>query len=106
MFDVNSIRKDFPILERQVHGVPLVYLDNAATSQKPRSVIDTLSHYYEHYNANVHRGVHSLAEEATSAFEESREKVAAFIKAPSAASVIFTRNTTEAINLAAHAWGK
>src|SRR5207249_4484192 len=81
--DVAKIRQDFPILKRQVHGVPLVYLDNAATSQKPRQVIDALVYYYENYNANIHRAVHTLGEEATAAYEASREKVRAFINAPS-----------------------
>ena len=106
MLDVARIRKDFPILERKVHGVPLVYLDNAATSQKPRQVIDALVHYYENYNANIHRAVHCLGEEATAAYEEARAKVAAFINAPSPDCVIFTRNTTEAINLVAYTWGR
>jgi cysteine desulfurase / selenocysteine lyase len=104
--DVAKIRKDFPILERKVHGVPLVYLDNAATSQKPRQVIDALVHYYENYNANIHRAVHTLGEEATAAYEGAREKVRAFINAPSTESIIFTRNTTEAINLVAYSWGR
>ncbi len=104
--DVAKIRKDFPILKRKVHGVPLVYLDNAATSQKPRQVIDALVHYYENYNANIHRAVHTLGEEATAAYEGAREKVRAFINAPSSESVIFTRNTTEAINLVAYSWGR
>jgi cysteine desulfurase/selenocysteine lyase len=104
--DVAKIRKDFPILERKVHGVPLVYLDNAATSQKPRQVIDALVHYYENTNANIHRAVHTLGEEATAGYEGAREKVRAFINAPSAESVIFTRNTTEAINLVAYSWGR
>jgi cysteine desulfurase / selenocysteine lyase len=104
--DVAKIRKDFPILERKVHGVPLVYLDNAATSQKPRQVIDALVYYYENYNANIHRAVHTLGEEATAAYEGAREKVRAFINAPSTESVIFTRNTTEAINLVAYSWGR
>jgi cysteine desulfurase/selenocysteine lyase len=102
--DAARIRKDFPILERQVHGRPLVYLDNAATSQKPRKVIDALVRYYETYNANIHRAVHALGEEATAAYEEARAKVARFINAPSPESVIFTRNTTESINLVAYAW--
>ena len=106
VLDVNAIRSDFPILEREVYGKPLVYLDNAATSQKPRQVIDALVHYYESYNANIHRAVHALGEEATAAYEEAREKVARFIGAPSSESVIFTRNTTEAINLDAYAWGR
>jgi cysteine desulfurase/selenocysteine lyase len=104
--DVQRIRKDFPVLERQVYGKSLVYLDNAATSQKPRQVIDALVRYYETYNANIHRAVHALGEEATAAYEEAREKVARFINAPSTESVIFTRNTTESINLVAYAWGR
>jgi cysteine desulfurase/selenocysteine lyase len=107
MFDVETVRKDFPILSREVHGQPLVYLDNAATTQKPRQVIDALVHYYEYYNANIHRGLHKLAEEATAAYEGSREKVGRFIKSPEGArSVIFTRNTTESLNLVASAWGR
>jgi len=104
--DIQSIRKDFPILERQVYGKPLVYLDNAATSQKPRQVIDALVNYYENYNANIHRAVHCLGEEATAAYEEARAKVAKFINAPSPESIIFTRNTTEAINLVMYTWGR
>jgi cysteine desulfurase / selenocysteine lyase len=104
--DVARIRKDFPILDRKVHGKPLVYLDNAATSQKPRQVIDELVRYYENYNANIHRAVHTLGEEATAAYEAAREKVRAFINAPATESVIFTRNTTEAINLVAYSWGR
>src|SRR3989449_8609345 len=104
--DVQRIREDFPILERQVYGKPLVYLDNAATSQKPRQVIDALVKYYETYNANIHRAVHCLGEEATAAYEEARAKVAKFINAPSPECIIFTRNTTEAINLVAYTWGR
>ncbi len=104
--DVERIRKDFPILERKVHGKPLVYFDNAATSQKPRQVIDALVRYYEEYNANIHRAVHTLGEEATAAYEEAREKVARFINAPSTESIVFTRNTTEAINLVSYSWGR
>ncbi len=104
--DVARIRKDFPILERKVYGKPLVYLDNAATSQKPRQVIDALVRYYETYNANIHRAVHCLGEEATAAYEEARAKVAAFINAPSPECIVFTRNTTEAINLVAYTWGR
>jgi cysteine desulfurase / selenocysteine lyase len=104
--DVQRVRKDFPILEREVYGKPLVYLDNAATSQKPRQVIDALVNYYENYNANIHRAVHCLGEEATAAYEEARAKVAKFINAPSPECVIFTRNTTEAINLVAYTWGR
>ncbi len=106
MFDVETVRKDFPILQRQVHGRPLVYLDNAATTQKPRQVIDELVRYYETYNANIHRGLHTLAEEATDAYEGARLKVANFIKAPGPEGVVFVRNTTEAINLVASAWGR
>ncbi len=107
MYNVEDVRKDFPILQRQVHGKPLVYLDNAATTQKPRAVIDALVNYYENYNANIHRGLHKLAEEATTAYEESRTKVARFIKSPAGArSIVFTRNTTESLNLVANAWGR
>jgi len=104
MYDVRTIRNDFPILARKVHNKPLVYLDNAATSQKPRIVIDALVDYYERYNANVHRGVHTLSMEASEAYEAARQKIAAFINAPSTESIIFVRNTTEAINLVAYAW--
>jgi cysteine desulfurase/selenocysteine lyase len=106
MFDVASIREDFPILQRQVHGKPLVYLDNAATTQKPRAVIEALVHFYEHHNANIHRAIHALGEEATSAYEETRAKVARFINAPQPECIVFTRNTTEAINLVAYTWGR
>ncbi|HLB23598.1 MAG TPA: cysteine desulfurase [Dehalococcoidia bacterium] len=106
-FDVAKIREDFPILSRTVHGKPLVYLDNAATTQKPRQVIDALVHYYERYNANIHRGLHTLAEEATAAYEASRVKAGRFINAAHPEQeIIFTRNTTEGINLVAHAWGR
>ena len=104
--DVARIRQDFPILERKVYGKPLVYLDNAATSQKPRQVIEALVRYYETYNANIHRAVHCLGEEATAAYEEARAKVAAFINAPSPECIVFTRNTTESINLVAYTWGR
>ena len=102
--DVARIREDFPILSRKVNGVPLVYLDNAATSQKPRSVIQSLVDYYEGYNSNVHRGVHTLSMEATNAMEEARAKVAAFVNAESPNCIIWTRGTTEAINLVAKGW--
>ncbi len=105
-FDIERVRADFPILSREVHGRPLVYLDNAATTQKPRAVIDALVHYYEHYNANIHRGIHALAEEATARYEETRQKVADFIGAPGPECIVFTRNTTESINLVANAWGR
>jgi cysteine desulfurase/selenocysteine lyase len=107
MFDVEAVRKDFPIVQRQVHGKPLVYLDNAATTQKPRQVIDALVNYYEHYNANIHRSNHLLGGEATEAYEAVRDKVARFIKSSyGGQSIVFTRNTTEAINLVANAWGR
>ncbi|MGD2058570.1 MAG: aminotransferase class V-fold PLP-dependent enzyme, partial [Anaerolineales bacterium] len=93
--DVRKIRSDFPVLERETRaGVPLVYLDNAATSQKPSAVIDVMTHYYEHYNANIHRGIHRLAEEATEAYEAARQRVANFINARSWREIVFTRNTT------------
>ena len=102
--DVDRVRKDFPVLEREVHGKPLAYLDNAATSQKPRAVIDALTHYYSRYNANIHRGVHTLSEEATVAYEAARDKVRDFIRAPSSEEIVFTRGTTEAINLVAQSY--
>ena len=104
-FDPIQIRKDFPALDQTVHGKPLAYLDNAATSQKPRAVLDVLSEYYERDNANVHRGIHELSRRATVAFEAAREKVASWINAPSAAECVWTRGTTEAINLVATSWG-
>jgi cysteine desulfurase/selenocysteine lyase len=105
--DVEQVRKDFPILERRVHGDrPLVYLDSAATSQKPRTVLEALDDYYALHNANVHRGIHVLAEEATALYEGARDKVAAFVGAPSRDEVVFTKNSTEALNLVANvlAW--
>ncbi len=105
--DVSAIRADFPILNEEVRpGVPLVYLDNAATSQKPLSVIDAMSDYYRHYNANVHRGIHKLSERATAAYEDARKRIARFINASSHREVIFTRNTTESINLIAYTWAR
>ena len=104
-FDPIRIRKDFPALDQTIHGKPLAYLDNAATSQKPRAVLDVLSEYYERDNANVHRGIHELSRRATVAFEAAREKVAGWINAPSTAECVWTRGTTEAINLVATAWG-
>ncbi|MGE5595047.1 MAG: cysteine desulfurase [Hyphomicrobiales bacterium] len=104
-FDVEEIRADFPILSRQVNGRPLVYLDNAATTQKPRAVIDALVRYYETTNANIHRGIHTLAVQATEQYEAVREKTARFIGAPNAQDIVFTRNSTESINLVARAWG-
>ena len=103
--DVEAVRRDFPILDRTVHGRPLVYLDNAATTQKPRAVIDALVRYYETTNANIHRGIHALAVEATEQYEAVRGKVANHLGATNAEDVVFTRNTTESINLVAHAWG-
>lgn len=101
-----TIRRDFPILQRQVGDQPLVYLDNAATSQKPTAVLQTLDDYYRRYNANVHRGVHTLSEEATQAYEDARVRIARFINAPSAKQVIFTGGTTAGINLVAYTWGR
>lgn len=105
-YDVQEIRKQFPILSRELKGKPLVYFDNAATSQKPQVVIDALTHYYSHYNANIHRGIHTLAEEATAAYEATRVTVQQFIHAASTKEVIFTRGTTESINLVAYSWGR
>ncbi|HKJ66422.1 MAG TPA: aminotransferase class V-fold PLP-dependent enzyme, partial [bacterium] len=105
--DVERIRQDFPILSRTVHpGKPLVYLDNAATSQKPQIVIDKLSAYYRHSNANVHRGIHVLSEEATDAYEGARRKIQQYIHAESEQQVIFTKGATESVNLVANAWGR
>ena len=106
MYDVAKTRSDFPILERQVNGRPLVYLDNAATSQKPRRVIKALTEHYERRNANIQRGVHRLAEESTAAYEGARGKASRFLGAPDSTGLIFTRGTTESINLVAHAWGR
>lgn len=105
-FDVTEIRKSFPILEREVNNKLLVYLDNAATAQKPQSVIDALSHYYSNYNANIHRGIHLLAEEATAAYEATRVTVQKFIHAAFPEEIIFTRGTTEGINLVSNTWGR
>ncbi len=106
MYDVDEIRREFRILDRRIGDKRLVYLDNAATSQKPRRVLDALTKYYEQHNANIHRGVHRLAEEATAAYEESRAKVARFLGAPGTTGLVFTRGTTESINLVAYAWGR
>jgi cysteine desulfurase/selenocysteine lyase len=103
--DWSELRQDFPILDQQVHGKPLVYFDNAATSQKPRAVIAALTHYYERDNANVHRGIHELSNRATSAYEAARVRSAKFINARSADEIVFTRGTTEGINLVAATWG-
>ena len=103
MFDATTIRKDFPVLERRVHGRPLIYLDSAATSQTPQSVLDAMDGYYSRFCANVHRGVHALAEEATAAYEDARGRFAAFVHAD-ARGVVFTKNATEAFNLVAYSW--
>lgn len=100
-----KVREDFPILGERVHGKPLIYFDNAATSQKPRAVLDALRNYYEHENANVHRGLHELSSRATEAYENARKRVADYLGAASADEIVFTRGTTEAINLVAQAWG-
>src|SRR6202035_4621467 len=105
MIDWAKLRADFPILDQKVHGHPLIYFDNAASSQKPRAVIEALSRYYEKDNANVHRGIHELSNRATNAFEASRERVARFINAKTHDEIIFTRGTTEGINLVAQSWG-
>ena len=105
-FDVEKVRADFPILFEQVRGKPLVYLDNAATAQKPEQVIETLDTYYRQYNSNIHRGVHTLSEKATAVYEEARNKVKEFINADSIKEIIFTRGTTESINLVAQTFGR
>lgn len=105
--DVDRLRADFPVLQRQVRpGFPLVYLDSTATSQKPLQVIQAMDEFYRQNNANIHRGIHTLAEEATAAYESARQRIANFIKAPASRQVIFTRNTTESINLVAFSWGR
>jgi cysteine desulfurase/selenocysteine lyase len=101
----DQVRADFPILNQEIHGKPLVYFDNAATSQKPRAVLEALQHYYLYDNANVHRGVHTLSSRATDAYERARDKVAALIHAASRQEIVYTRNASEAINLVAYAWG-
>ncbi len=107
MLNVEEVRADFPILHTDAHpGVPLVYLDSAASSQKPAVVIDAMNDYYRGYNSNVHRGIHRLSEDATVAYEDARGKVRRFINAPSDETVIYTRNTTEAINLVAYSWAR
>src|SRR5438445_1641600 len=104
--NAEAARADFPILGRRVNGKPLIYLDSAATSQKPAVVIDVMDDYYRRYNANPHRGVYAISEEATAAYESARQRVATFINAASPREVIFTRNTTEAINLVRYSWGR
>ena len=102
ILNIESIRKDFPILQRKVHNNPLVYLDNASTSQKPRQVIEAIDFYYKNYNANIHRSIHELGEEATAKYEEAHQKTADFINADSYQNIVFTKNTTESLNLAAY----
>jgi cysteine desulfurase/selenocysteine lyase len=107
MLDIEKIRADFPVLNVEAHpGTPLIYLDNAATSQKPTAVIEAMNDYYRGYNANVHRGIHRLSESATAAYEGARERIAQFVNAPSSVQVIYVRNTTEALNLVALTWGR
>ena len=106
IFDVQKFRKDFPILNQQVHGKPLVYLDNAATTQKPLSVIETEDRYYREYNANIHRGVHLLSQQATKAYEDARVKIQKFLNAAQSSEIIYTRGATEGINLVAQTWGR
>jgi len=107
MLNVTEVRKDFPILRRETAtGARVVYLDSTATSQKPLAVIEAMDAYYRRSNANIHRGVHTLAEEATAMYEAAREKIAKFINAPSARQIIYTRNTTESINLVAYTWAR
>jgi cysteine desulfurase/selenocysteine lyase len=106
LLDPHALRADFPILRREINGHPLVYLDSASTSQKPDVVIDSVSDYYREYNANVHRGIYTIGEEATAAYEAARTKVAGFINAPDRHEVVFTRNATEAINLVSYSWGR
>lgn len=105
-FDVNAIRRDFPVLQETVHGRPLIWLDSAATTQKPQAVIDRLAYFYQHENSNIHRAAHALAAKATDAYEAAREKVRRFLNAPSADEIVFVRGATEAINLVAQSWGR
>jgi cysteine desulfurase/selenocysteine lyase len=104
--DVERVREDFPILAQTVEGQPLIYLDNAATTQKPHAVIDAISDYYRTTNANIHRGIHHLSEKATDAYEAARARIARFVNAPATSDIVFTRGTTESINLVAQAWGR
>src|SRR4029079_11299762 len=103
--DWKAIREDFPILRERAHGHPLIYFDSAATSQKPQAVLDALQNYYEHNNANVHRGLHELSSRATEAYESARQRVALYLNAASADEIVFTRGTTESITLVAQTWG-
>ena len=106
ILDVAAIKADFPLLKREVHGRPIVYLDSAATSQKPHQVLDALNRYYEEINANIHRGAYHIAEQATTAVEDSRAALARFVGAPEATEIVFAKNATEAINLVAQSWGR
>ena len=105
-FDVQKVRKDFPILHQKVHGKPLVYFDNAATTQKPLAVIEAIEHYYRHDNSNIHRGVHTLSERATAEYEKTRVAAQRFLNAADSKEIIFVRGTTEAINLVAQTYGR
>ena len=105
MIDIKTVRKDFPILSREVYGKTLVYFDNAASSQKPSKVIDAISHYYEHEHSNIHRGVHHLSADATEKYEEARKTIQRFINAEHSHEVIFTKGTTDSINLVAYSFG-
>src|SRR3989339_1606123 len=102
IMDIETIRKDFPILQRKIHGKPLIYFDNAATSQKPRQVIEAMNDYYKNHNANIHRSIHQIGEEATELYEKAHEKTAEFINADSYQNIIFTKNATESLNLLAY----
>src|SRR5579872_4997476 len=104
--DVQRLREDFPILKQTVHGKPLVYLDNANTSQKPLAVLDALDRYYREYNSNIHRATHLLSEKATRAYEDARARIARFINAGSAHEIVYVRGCTEGINLVASSWGR
>ncbi|HRE75922.1 MAG TPA: aminotransferase class V-fold PLP-dependent enzyme, partial [Flavobacteriales bacterium] len=104
-FDVNLVKADFPILKERVNGKPLIWLDNAATTQKPKLVIDRINHFYEHENSNIHRAAHELAARSTDAYESARQKVQHFLNAGSINEIVFVRGTTEAINLVAQSWG-
>ena len=104
--DAGALRRDFPILAERVNGHPLIWLDNAATTQKPQEVIDRLSYFYEHENSNIHRAAHELAARATDAYEDARARVAHFLGASSREEIVFVRGTTEAINLVAQSWGR
>ncbi|MGC9165418.1 MAG: aminotransferase class V-fold PLP-dependent enzyme, partial [Thermoprotei archaeon] len=105
VINVEQIKEDFPILKRKFYGKSLIYFDNAATSQKPKQVIEAIRKYYEEQNANIHRGIYALSEEATQLYEDSKKKVAKFINARRWEEIIYTRNTTESINLVAYTWG-